>query len=200
MVLPPDSPAPGSDEAIELLEELVCIYGFNLGKLNGHKHDPLSPVVAGFVAVLTLPLYRDLDLQPQFLAQTLRPTPTPTHRPSPIRQYADDLRYYMIISLDSASVGSIVWSIFWQPDVECNVVSPWLSSTLDVLRPCIDAGELDILAKAFALRNPRVAFWWLGMFLLGSPAISSLVVRYLETLQERWGDGTMGWPDPTVSS
>ncbi|EEU47589.1 uncharacterized protein NECHADRAFT_78166 [Fusarium vanettenii 77-13-4] len=195
----PNGQAPSSAEAIELLVELGCLYGFDSAQHSGRRNDPLSPIVAGFVAVLALPFYRVMELQPQFLAPTLRLNPTEV-RPGPIRQYLADLRYYMTLSMHPMSVGSIIWSIFWQPDVECNVVSPWLSSTLSELRPLIDSGNLDILAKTFALRRPRVALWWLGIFLLGSPAIPGLIVRYLETSEERWGYATMASPDTTVSS
>lgn len=117
----------------------------------------------------------------------------------PIRQYVADLRYYMTLSMHPGSVGSIIWSIFWQPDVECNTVSPWLSFILSVLRPIIDNGNLDVLLKTFALRRPRVALWWVGIFLLGSPAIPSFIVRYLEMLEECWGYASIASPDTTVS-
>ncbi|KAF5021097.1 hypothetical protein F66182_6886 [Fusarium sp. NRRL 66182] len=195
----PNSQAPSSDEAVELLIELGCLYGLDSAQRGDGKHDPLSPIVAGFVAVLALPFYRAMELQPQFLAPTLQLNLTEI-RLDLIRQYVADLRYYMTLSMHPMSVGSIIWSIFWQPDVECNLVSPWLSSTLSVLRPLIDSGNLDILIKAFALRRPRVALWWLGIFLLGSPMIPGLIVRYLETSEERWGYATMGSPDTTVSS
>lgn len=192
-------PAPSSTEAVELLIELSCLYGFNCDQRSSDGHDLLSPVVAGFVAVLALPFSRAMNLQPQFRASNLHLNPAKICS-SPIKQYAADLRYYMTLSMHPMSVGSIIWSIFWQPDVDCNLVSPWLSSTLSVLRPLLDSGNLDILVKAFALRRPRVALWWLGIFLLGSPTIPGLIVRYLETLEERWGYGTMASPDTTVSS
>ncbi|KAG5812880.1 hypothetical protein H9Q74_008430 [Fusarium xylarioides] len=195
----PSDPAPSSDEAVELLIELSGLYGFGSGRPNDYGQGPLSPIVAGFVAVLALPFYRAINLQPQFLAHTLQSNPTRV-RPGPIRQYAADLQYYMTLSMHPMSVGSIIWSVFWQPDVECNVASPWLCSILSVLRPLIDSGNLDILTKVFTLRRPRVALWWLGIFLLGNTAIPSLIVRYLETSEERWGYATMASPDTTVSS
>jgi hypothetical protein len=195
----PNCIPPSSDEAVELLVELCCLYGFESDQSHNHRPDRFSPILAAFVAVLALPFYRSLELQPQFLAPTLRLNPT-KRPPDSVKQYAADLRYYMTLSISPRSVGSIIWSIFWHPSVKCNVVSHWLGSILHVLRPLIDRGSFDTIAKAFALYRPRVGLWWLGIFLLGSPRISDFIVRYLEKLEERYGYGTMALPDTTVSS
>jgi hypothetical protein len=46
-------------------------------------------------------------------------------------------------------MGSIIWSIFWEPGVECNLVSVWFGSILEVIRPIIKAGNVEMLAKIF---------------------------------------------------
>ncbi|KAH6988778.1 hypothetical protein BKA56DRAFT_574578 [Ilyonectria sp. MPI-CAGE-AT-0026] len=196
---PKDRP-PSSDKATELLIELCSLYGFEPSRRKGGRFDSLSPVTAAFLAALALPFYRSVGLQPHFSTSTLRRRSIDQAELEPIRQYVADLRYYMTLSMHPMSVGSIIWSVFWQPAVQCNVVSPWLSSILSVVRPIIDAGNLDMLAKTFAFRRPRVALWWQGIFLLGNPAIPGFIVRYLETLEERWGYGSMAPPDTTVSA
>ncbi|KAH7019358.1 hypothetical protein EDB80DRAFT_759635 [Ilyonectria destructans] len=191
---------PTSAKATKLLIELCTLYGFKPSRRNSDSRGPLSPVTAGFLAALALAFYRAVDLEPQFFTSTLSKNLIDKMEIIPIRQYVADLRYYMTLSMHPGSVGSIIWSIFWQPNVQCNTVSPWLSSILNVLRPIIDTGNLDIISKTFALRRPRVALWWLGIFLLGSPAIPGFIVRYLETLEERWGYASMASPDTTVSA
>ncbi|KAL2016378.1 hypothetical protein VTK56DRAFT_3800 [Thermocarpiscus australiensis] len=104
----------------------------------------------------------------------------------------------MALSMHPASVGFIIWSIFWQPNIPCNLVSPWLSSILSVIKPILDSGDLHKLSKVFALRRPRVALRWLGIFLLGDVAIIDRITRYLSTLEERWGFGSTALPDPSV--
>ncbi|KAK3373434.1 hypothetical protein B0T24DRAFT_260700 [Lasiosphaeria ovina] len=129
---------------------------------------------AAFLVVLTLPLYRRRALQPQLPATNLeRQTETIRHADYVrIHQYVAGLRYYkQLISANSLGLQSVVWSMFWQPDIQCNLVSPWLGGILDVLRPLIDARDIAALVKTFAMRRPRVALWWLGMLLLGSPNI-----------------------------
>jgi hypothetical protein len=105
----------------------------------------------------------------------------------------------MTLSADPRGLGSVIWSIFWQSDIMCNLVSPWLSSTLSILKPIIDDGDMDLLVRTFAIRRPRVAPWWLGIFLLGSPTISTFILRYLDLLEERWGFGSIGLSDTTAS-
>lgn len=195
---------PSSAEAVELLVEFCSLFG--LGNPQRRRGRPrkdaseLSPVTSAFLAALALPFYRYVELQPQFSLPVLKRSRQANQVNIYIAQhYFKDLTYYMTLSADPRGVGSVIWSIFWQPDIECNLVSPWLSSTLGILKPIIDAGDLDLLVRAFAIRRPRVALWWLGIFLLGSPSISAFVLRYLDLLEEQWGFGSMALPDTTSS-
>ncbi|KAL2176555.1 uncharacterized protein P884DRAFT_260573 [Thermothelomyces heterothallicus CBS 202.75] len=199
-------PPPSSTEATELLIEFCRLYG--LLKLE-HKYKDqssnLPPPIAAFLAALALPFYRNVGLQPQFpIASLGKPIPQSTksaeHTISTVRQYVADLRYYMTLSMHPSSIGSIIWSIFWQPDVEANLVSPWLASISTVINPILESRNLYLLAKVFALRRPRVAPWWLGIFLLGDFVILDRISRYLKTLEERWGFGSMALPDITVAA
>ena len=161
----------------------------------------MSPVTSAFLAALALPFYRYIELQPHF------PWPTFQRRRQLrqtnfdlARQYVKDLPYYMTLSTEPRSVGSTIWSMFWQPEVECNLVSPWLSSTLSILKPIVDAGDQDLLMRIFALRRPRVALWWQGLFLLGNPTIPAFILRYLDCLEEQSGCASMAVPDTTASA
>lgn len=199
-----DKSPPTSAEAAELLVEFCALFG--LGKQDRRPGRPRknisepSPVTAAFLAALALPFYRCLEFQPRFsppFVQRSRQV-SQTHSDL-VRSYVKDLSYYMTLSMQPSDIGSIVWSIFWQPEVECNLVGPWLSSILSVLRPIIDAGDTGLLTRVFALRRPRVALWWFGIFALGSRSMLPLILRYLDTLEERWGYGSMARPDTTAS-
>jgi hypothetical protein len=120
--------------------------------------------------------------------------------PARIRQYVSDIRYYMTLSMNAKCIGSTLWSIFWQPDIEANLVSPWLASISHVLKPVLESRDLDQLAKVFLCRRPRVALWWLGLFLLGDLTVLDWVACYLETLEPR---GEVSWvtlPDSIVAA
>lgn len=190
---------PSSARATELLIEFCRLHGLGPSNRIGRESEILSPPTAAFLAALALPFYHRVKLQPQFPVPKLCRRNIDITLLEPIRQYVADLRYYMTLSMHPRSLGSVIWSIFWQPEVECNLVSPWLKSIISVLRPIIDAGNLPMMAKTFAFRRPRVALWWLGIFLLGDTSILKLIVRYLETLNERWGYGSMAPPDTAVS-
>ena len=116
-----------------------------------------------------------------------------------IRQYVADLPYYMTLSADTVGRRSHLWSMFLQPDVVCNLVSPWLGGILHAIRPLIESRDVITLAKAFALCRPRVAPWWLGSLLLGNPVILEQMVFWLETTEGWRGRGlaAISWPDIT---
>jgi hypothetical protein len=195
-----DEQPPNCARATELLIELCRFYGLGRPKHNSDNNEALSPYTAAFLAALALPFYRHVGLQPQFPIPVLKRQSINGASLKPIRQYVADLRYYMTLSMHPRTLGSILWSIFWQPEVECNVVSPWLASILSVIRPVITSKDLYVMARIFALRRPRVGLWWLGVFVLGDPGILDLIARYLETLEERWGYASMASPDTVASS
>lgn len=108
-----------SAEAVRLLIELSCLYGFGSDRFRyAHHCDKiLSLVTSGFLAALTLPFYRSMKLQPIFLIPSLKLRPTKAIWSEEIQQCAEDIRYYMTLSLHLVSIGSIIWSIFWQPEI-----------------------------------------------------------------------------------
>ncbi|KAK4143142.1 uncharacterized protein C8A04DRAFT_37693 [Dichotomopilus funicola] len=194
----PPSP-PTSCQATKLLIELCTIYGFLDGPPCG-----LTPATAAFLAALALPFTRDDGQNPRFPKPgSMTPTRTslpskPATEPSRIRQYTADLRYYMAISMHPRSVGSVLWSIFWQPSVPANLVNPWLASISTVLTSTPNPTQL---ARVFLLRRPRVALWWVGLLLLGDlPTIHSRIALYLSTTEERWGFGSLARPDTAVAA
>ncbi|KAH6628120.1 hypothetical protein F5144DRAFT_297029 [Chaetomium tenue] len=212
-------PPPCSAEATELLIEFCEIYGFLRPPQSTKTCSELPPASAAFFATLSLPFYRQDALQPRFPVPSLsrRENGTPVienprsadgigvatsamAESTRIRQYTTDLRYYMTLSMDTRSLGSVVWSIFWQPDIEANLVSPWLSSIKHVLNPLLASRDLAKLINVFAFRRPRVASWWLGIFLLGDFTILDRISRYLDTLEERWGYASVSHPDIAVAA
>lgn len=198
------SKPPTSIEARSLLVELCSIFG--LGTVEDHSDagwSSLPPYKAAFIASLMLPFYEFMGARPQFAHPHLTAVEGAMLHDNDkeiIRQYVDDLPYFMTLSLHPPSLGAVLWSIFWQPDVECNLVSPWLAGVLDALGPNITESKLEILLKAFAARRPRVAFWWLALFLLGDLSILDWIRRYVRTMRETYGSGSLSLPDPMVTA
>lgn len=168
-----DKLPPSSSRAAELLIELYSLFGLGETPRRGRpargepQSEPLLPYTAAFLAALALPLYGGYGLEPQLALAPLERRNQPTRlgktssiRPADavrIRQYVADLPYYMTLSADDPGLHPATWSVFWQPDIPCNLVSPWLGGILDVLRPLIDTGDITTLVKTLALRRPRVA-------------------------------------------
>ncbi|KAH7031017.1 uncharacterized protein B0I36DRAFT_323029 [Microdochium trichocladiopsis] len=190
--------APDSEEALLLLKELCSWYDL-------HRSDATMPALeSSFIAALAIPYYRwaELDLQLPPLASI---EPRPSANPSDdcgeiIDSYSKHLPYYMTLSLQPISFGSILWSVFWQPSVACNVASSWLNSTLDVLEPVIAKRDVGQLARIFAARRPLAAILWLGVFLLGDVKILDRIRHFLRSLTEGKTLPLGGPPDITVSA
>lgn len=57
------------------------------------------------------------------------------------------------------------------------------------------------LVNTFTVRRPRIALWWLGVLLLGSPAVLDEIILWLQTTEGQRGLGlsASSWPNTTVS-
>jgi hypothetical protein len=121
-----------------------------------------------------------------------------------IQDYFNDLPYFMTLSICPRYLGSAIWSIFWEPGIQCNLASAWLGSIHQVIKPLLEAGDMEMLAKTFAFRKPQLAPLWFGIFLCGCTEVIDMIGSYLTTLQEmplheQAQYGTWARPDPDVA-
>ncbi|APA15905.1 hypothetical protein sscle_15g106750 [Sclerotinia sclerotiorum 1980 UF-70] len=178
-----DQRPPAASKATELLIEFCRLYG--IGSQNACTEslsESLPQPTTGFLAALALPFYNALNLQPRLPVPRLVSTAHTYSVPLVyIRKYMKDLRYFMTLRISPASVGSVIWSIFWQPGLGCNLVSVWFGSILKVIRPLIEAGNTKRLSNVFALRRERAGLLWRAIFHLADPRILDMIVFYLET-------------------
>ena len=197
--LPSERP-PSSCEATDLFIELCTLFDFGSSVADhNNSFETLQQPTIAFLAALILPLYNEMGLHPQLP----RPSMNKAHRshatpPEYIRDYVNDLQYFMTLSILPASVGSIIWSMFWEPGLDCNLVSAWFASILDVIKPIIKAGNLEVLVKIFMARRQSPALLWLGVFVLGDLNFLNKIICYLETHDEQPG-GSWSWPDIDVT-
>ncbi|SPJ80262.1 uncharacterized protein FTOL_08654 [Fusarium torulosum] len=195
---------PDSHEATALLIELCRLFDLGSKLTEVSDLEPLPPHKASFLAVLALPFYNSLKLQPQLprprLVKSRDNGTFNTSHEKQIHEYLYHVRYFMTFSAHPISIGSIIWSVFWQPDVDCNLVGPWLASVLETLDQTIAQKEVEVLLKVFLSRRPRIGLWWVALFLLGDPALFDLIRRYMTTLEEKYGFGSLSFPDPMVSA
>ncbi|RDA88019.1 hypothetical protein CP532_3395 [Ophiocordyceps camponoti-leonardi (nom. inval.)] len=195
--------APGSYEAVDLLIEFCRLFGLGADEDEDEEgqHESLSPYREAFFAALLIPYQREFLMHPTFPAIHLERSEAGSFTDADealIFSYEQDLRYFMTISLSPPSVNSILWSVFWQPDVDCNLASPWLRAIFDVLEPVIEAKDYETLFKMFALRRPRIAPWWMALFLLGNELILGRMKQYLNPTVSNVHFWTIHRPDPTL--
>ncbi|KAG9228718.1 hypothetical protein BJ875DRAFT_227038 [Amylocarpus encephaloides] len=122
---------PSSAEAVSLILELCSLQDFG------------SQPTEAFLTATLLPFCANQDLKPwlprpQFNFNTEISHSDPAH----VYEYFNDLRYYMTLSL---CMGPAIWSIFWEPGIQSNDASPWLSGTHQVLLPLLASGDLALL-------------------------------------------------------
>jgi hypothetical protein len=179
---------PSSNEAAALLIEFCQLYPFE------------SQPTAAFLAALVLPFHNQRGFQPQLpmprISGRRERHSVPRDR---IRDYVKDLPYYMTLSVCPRYLGSAIWSIFWEPGVQCNLASAWLGSIHQVIKPILEAGNMEKLAKVFAHRRPQLAPLWLGIFLCGCTEVLDMIGSYLTTLDEQPYYGSWARPDPDVA-
>lgn len=183
-----DERAPGSAAAADLLIEFCQLYSFG------------SQPTTAFLAALVLPIHGQQGLVPHL------PKPMINGRENKestcidhIWNHYNNLPYYMTLSICPRYLGSAIWSIFWEPGIQSNLASAWVGSIHQVIEPFLDAGDLEGLAKIFALRRPRLAPLWLGMFICGCSEVIEMIESYLTTLEMHPFYASAAYPDPDVS-
>ena len=146
-----DDRPPSSEKATDLMIEFCRLHDLeSQATYRQSLSKSLPQPTAGFLAAFALPFYSELNLQPQLPAPKLIPNPDTYSAPLDyIRDYMKDLPYFMTLSISPSSVGSVIWSIFWEPGLDCNLVSAWFGSILEVITPVVKAGNTKLLPKYF---------------------------------------------------
>ncbi|KFH42529.1 hypothetical protein ACRE_067520 [Hapsidospora chrysogenum ATCC 11550] len=92
------------------------------------------------------------------------------------------LGYYMTLSLSTWALGPSLWSVFWEPDVPCDLAGAWTAPIATVLQPAIEEEDLELVAKIFS--STRVAPLWLGVALCGRGGIVESILSFLTKLHD----------------
>ncbi|KAL5365183.1 hypothetical protein BJX96DRAFT_168889 [Aspergillus floccosus] len=72
----------------------------------------------------------------------------------------DDLPYYMSLSCSPEVLMSTFCGAFWEPEIPCNLVSPWLHPVLNEVLG--ETPDPEILAFIGAIRQPNFSALWIG--------------------------------------
>ncbi len=66
--------------------------------------------------------------------------------------------------------------------MDCNLLSPWFDGALDVVRPLINSGRLEMLGHVLALRRPKLAAFLYGIVACGATETIKSVIPFLENV------------------
>ncbi|OTA02119.1 hypothetical protein A9Z42_0024460 [Trichoderma parareesei] len=168
--LSPDIVPPSSRQAVAFLGRFAAMYN-----LEGQARLALA-------MALTIPLHdkmmSTIKLPKPHLVK-LEDAPPPS---SLIDKEFRLLSYYMVLSSNPTFIGSALWSVFWEPAIECNLASSWCTPIIQELQPLIESEDLETLGHVLAQRRPSVAPLWYGLLACGTTDIVSAIVPFLEKL------------------
>lgn len=77
------------------------------------------------------------------------------------------LPYYMTLSCNTRGMHALLCSSFFDPQVPCNLVSPWFQPILEIIDPLVETGALEKVAMIMGKREPRLAALWMGASISG---------------------------------
>ncbi|EEU47543.1 uncharacterized protein NECHADRAFT_78075 [Fusarium vanettenii 77-13-4] len=161
---------PSSRQAVRFLSRFASMYD-----LDGQA--PLALAMA-----LTLPLHNETTSVVKLPRPILTRQDTPRASLSSIEREYKSLTHYMTLSSNPIFLSSVLWAVFWEPGVECNLVSPWYDAIINIVKPLINRGELEMLGHILALRRPNVAPLWYGIAAYGQTKTILSIVPFLQNL------------------
>ena len=150
-----DGGPPSSEEALQHLASYCFLHGLG------------TQYFVALSAALTLPLQnllgRKIQLPKPVMAQSLRiPHPLPD-----VRKQLLDLPYLVTRSCAIRVVSSALCIVFWEPEIDCNLASAWLSPVSKMVNPLIETNNHETLVRMLARHRSIVGPLWLGAILTG---------------------------------
>jgi hypothetical protein len=98
---------------------------------------------------------------------------------------AANIQFYLTLSCDPSIVASALWGIFWEPGLDCNLVSPALNPAIEVLQMLLQDGQDEVLVKVLAQRRPKIGSLWLGAVATGF-SHPDVILGHLRRLDARY--------------
>ncbi|KAL1982515.1 hypothetical protein VTN96DRAFT_1240 [Rasamsonia emersonii] len=162
-----ESSPPSAADALRFLSEFCATYG-----LYGQCAAALTAAL--FIpfhndATATLPLPRpyprpNANISSQTRGCTLPLSPSLGH----VEAEGRLLCYYMTLSCNIWGIRSLLCSTFFDPEIYCNLVSPWLEPAFGVINEITKQGDWQLLVKVMTRRQPSLGPLWLGAILTGA--------------------------------
>jgi hypothetical protein len=87
------------------------------------------------------------------------------------------LPYYMTLSCNIRGMYALLCGSFFDPQVSCNLVSPWFQPILEIISPLVKAGDFEKVAIIMGKRQPKLAALWVGATISGMASVIFQGVR-----------------------
>jgi hypothetical protein len=62
-------------------------------------------------------------------------------------------------------------SLFFNPDIPCNLVSAWMNPAFAIINPLVKQGNIPRLLNGLSARQARTASLWLGAAIMGTSSV-----------------------------
>ncbi|CAG8089665.1 unnamed protein product [Penicillium salamii] len=160
------------------------------------RHDLYDQCSASLSAALYIPQLRNKPLAFPLSTHNLlfNPPQRGASIAALIKEYKEVLPHLMTLSSNAWGIRSTLHSAFFNPEIPCHLVSPWLNPAFAIIDPILKQNDFSTLAKLLALRNPRLGSLWLGAILTGLAASFLRGVRAGCTAMDIHA---AGWTDTT---
>ena len=146
---------PSSQEALLYLSDFCLL------------HNIRSQSSAALAACLHIPFLRGTTIN----LPLTKPYPNdPRSRPAACQAVFDEaelLDYYMTLSCNVWGIRALLCGTFYNPEIPCNGVSPWLEPALEITSSIVGERQYVRLATLMCNAQPKLAPLWLGAILTG---------------------------------
>ncbi|KAJ8070713.1 hypothetical protein OCU04_001084 [Sclerotinia nivalis] len=177
---------PSSDQALQFLSDFCILHNTRSQSSVALAATLTFPFLNNMTAMLPLPKLNSCPIPSKTMSLALLPTSiypsTPPFSPSRLEteivfEEGKLLPYYMTLSCDSRGMQSLLCGSFFDPEVSCNLVSPWLEPIFSIIDPIIQRGDYGALAIVMGKRQPKLASLWLGAIISGMAQVTLPYVR-----------------------
>ncbi|KAL2815145.1 hypothetical protein BJX63DRAFT_420503 [Aspergillus granulosus] len=171
VIWPGDSPTigdacspPTSQVALGFLLDFCQLYDLN------------SEFYIAFVTTLTFPTHNyynvSIELPWSITTRAQAELTSGTHARSDYLTISNNIPHYIALSCNYSVVMSGLCGSFWEPSVQCNLVSPWLHSVLKEIPQLPQLMQdprryYEVIATMSGIRRPSLSPLWVGAALSG---------------------------------
>ncbi|KAJ5935577.1 hypothetical protein N7466_005124 [Penicillium verhagenii] len=166
-----------SEAAMRILAQFCSLHGL------------YKQLFAALFTALTFPTHKQLEITVELplpevtLTQTHLDQALDTSQVNELLSLSKDIPSFMALSCNDSVVMSSLCGSFWEPNIPCSLVSPWLHPILEEIPKapwiCEEPGRYyEMIALMCGQRRPRLRALWIGAALSG---LVPKVLRYVRS-------------------